>query len=118
VVGGEKVVGDEIRFPYRIAGSMTVDGTTYTFDRMEGGEAVYRKAAGRPQEDEEDEDDWEDEELEEEEEEEDGISPSELPPGAILDPDFVGGTKWIRRRPYRLWGSGIKCGGKYVYVPA
>jgi len=88
---------------------------------MEGGEAVYRRVAGRPQENEEDEDDWEDvepEEDEELEEKEDGISLSELPPGAILGPDFVGGTKWVSGRPYHLWQGGVKCGGKYVYVPA
>lgn len=108
---GEELTGDEIRFPYRMAGSITSGGVTYRFSRMDNGEAVYTKSeappdvtrptaptvpttSNRPEQ----------------------ISAADLPEGAILDSDFVGGRKFHNGRVYRLAQPVKKIGDAYVYV--
>ena len=115
VVQGEPMTGDEIRMPYRIANSITTDGVTYVFSHMDGNEAVYVKggtppAPVRP--------------LVQASHPEGGndsvrtIQRSELPPGAILSPDFVGRFYNVGNRRYRMMQPTTKCDGQYVLVEA
>ena len=116
VVEGEIVEGNEFRFPYRMADSMTVTGVTYKFDRMEGGEAVYVKQAGSVEETQKPK-----KTAKKKKKKAVDTTPemavSDLPSGAILEPDFVGGIKHVAEKQYRLMQPITKVQGQYVYVP-
>ena len=112
---GKQLTGDEIRMPYRIASSITQNGTTYAFSHMDNGEAVYIKGGTPPT----------------------PVRPftqqssvggsgdgtrtiqrSELPPGAIPHPDFVGRYHTVGNRRYRMMQPVTKCEGQFVFVEA
>lgn len=110
---GEKLEGETIRLPYRMAGSITNGGKTYVFIGMEGGEAVYKlqevalppaqpvvieTPAGAP-------------------DTTPTIERSDLPAGALLNKDFVGGRWNFAGKAYRMMQPPTKCDGMYVFLP-
>lgn len=112
---GEQLTGDEIRIPYRIASSITQNGTTYAFSHMDNGEAVYVKGGTPPapvrpfvQQTTTDSSG-------------DGartIQRADLPPGAILHTDFVGRYHTVGSKRYRMMQPVTKCDGMFVFVEA
>lgn len=116
VTTGEVLSGDEIRMPYRMAGSIMVDGVQYKFVGMDGGEAVYRLQAApvatsvvptkvaAPTYAVSDDTRT--------------INRADLPSGAILSADFVGGRMRQGGCTYRMMQPVTKCEGLYVFVEA
>lgn len=106
---GETVSGDEIRLPYSTDGvnvfSMTVDGVTYRFDRMDGNELVYKKVSPQVAES-----------LGLTVDSSQVIARDALPAGAILDRGFIGRYLVSKGKRYRLMQPITKCGEEYVYV--
>ncbi len=114
VTTGEVLSSDEIRMSYRMAGSINVGGVQYQFVGMDNGEAVYHRQdvpsvptmvtaphvrIGSN----------------------DGartIDRADLPHGAILHPDFVGGRLRQGGQAYRMVQPVTTCEGMYVFVEA
>ena len=121
---GEELTGDTIRLAYRMSGSITTNGVTYKFSHSDPvtGEAVYIKSDAQ-----------EAQQVQSQVQRiihqvqsriERSAPPVvetgnvDIPSGAILDADFVGGRKHHNGRVYRLAQPVRQINGKYVYVEA
>jgi hypothetical protein len=110
---------ETILMPYRIARSITNAGKTYVFVRMEGGQALYAlsdsppatQAIEQPM-------NTKEKKGQKKFDSDQTIDRKDLPPGAVLSSDFVGG-KWIHNgRAYRMMQPITKCNGMYVFLPS
>jgi len=107
---------DVIYLNYRIAASITQGGKTYKFTGMVGDKAEYTRQSGAPVERTEPHRERP-RELRTPKMSAPEAETPELPPGAVLSPDFIGGVWNKDGKRYRMMQPTRQVNGQFVYVP-